>query len=221
MASSRTALVLFFFASMLGAVALRGADFGTVPWALSRASGLAAFAVLTASMVMGLLISTKAGDGILSRPFVFDMHQFLSVASLALIAVHVGSLLFDRLFGFTSLSVLVPFLYPHEPLAMSAGIIAAWLTAITTASFWVRSRIGQKRWRTLHYLTFLAYLGGLGHGIFAGSDTELPFVYWGYVFSAAAVTALTALRITGYRQAQVRKAPRPSPTPGGMERGAA
>ena len=202
MPGSRLALVSFFLASIFGAIALRAPELGPIPWALSRASGLAAFYVLSASMVMGLLISTKAGDGVLDRPFVFQMHQFLSVASLALIGVHAGSLLFDGFLQFTSLSLVVPFLSPYRPIAVSAGVVAGWLAAITTASFWLRSRIGTKRWRTLHYVTFFAYFASLGHGVFAGTDTQLPLVYWGYVVSAAAVIALTTLRITGYRAQQ-------------------
>jgi methionine sulfoxide reductase heme-binding subunit len=199
MSGLRLVVVSFFAASSLGVLALGNADLGTVPWAVSRASGLAAFAVLSASVIMGLLISTKAGDELLSRPFVFEMHQFLSVAALALIAVHAGSLLFDGFLQFTSLSLVVPFLSPYRPIAVAAGVVSAWLVAITTASFWLRSRIGTKRWRKLHYVTFLAYFGSLGHGVFAGTDTQLPVVYWGYVVSVAAVTALTTLRISGYR----------------------
>ena len=201
MTGSRSVAWLALGAGFVTSLALRSAELGTLPWAISRASGLAAFAVLSASVVLGLLISTKAGDGILSRHFVFDMHQFLAVASLALIALHAGSLLFDSFFNFTSLSLIIPFAAPYKPLAVGMGVLAGWLTAVTAASFWFRSRIGVKRWRTLHYLTFLAYFGALGHGVFAGTDTELPFVYWGYVASAGAVLALTVLRISGYRQA--------------------
>lgn len=210
-----TMLISFFLASFLGAFALQGADLGHIPWAVSRASGLAAFAVLSASVIMGLFISTKASDGILSRPFVFDMHQFRSVAALVLIGVHAGSLLFDGFLNFTSFGVLVPFVSPYRPVAVGVGIIAAWLCAITTASFWMRGRIGQKRWRTLHYVTFLAYAGGLWHGLAAGTDTQLPLVYWGYIVSLAAVTALTVLRVSGYKKVTRRAAPahRPRPAP--------
>jgi predicted ferric reductase len=206
-------LIAFFLASFLGAFALQGADLGHIPWAVSRASGLAAFAVLSVSVIMGLLISTKASDGMLSRPFVFDMHQFLSVASLVLIGLHAGSLLFDGFLHFTSLSLVLPFISPYRPVAVGVGVIAGWLTAITAASFWMRSRIGQKRWRTLHYVTFLAYAGALWHGIAAGTDTQLPLVYWGYIFSLATVTALTVLRVGGYKKVTRRAAPARPSTP--------
>lgn len=199
MSLSHVSIVALFAASLLGGLGLQLMDLGTLPWAVSRASGLAAFAVLSASVVMGLLVSTKASDGLMSRPFVFTMHQFLAVLSLVLIGVHAGSLLFDSFFHFTPLALLVPFLSPYEPLAVAAGVVAGWLAAITTASYWVRGRIGQKRWRSLHYLTFLAYFASLGHGVAAGTDTSLPVVYWGYVISAALVLGLTTVRLTGHK----------------------
>lgn len=206
MSSSRQSLLLILAASFISGIALRSTDLGQLPWAVSRASGIAAFAVLSLAMVMGLLVSTKAGDGLFSRPFAFEMHQFLSVVSLVLMAVHAGSLLFDGFLHFTSLSLVVPFIAPYRPFAVGLGVIAAWLAAITTASFWFRSRIGQKRWRTLHYATFLAYIGALWHGIAAGTDTQLAPVYWMYILSVASVSSLLMLRIIGYKPAPKRRA---------------
>lgn len=218
---SRLSIVFLFAASAMGGLGLQLVDLGTLPWAVSRASGLAAFAVLSASVVMGLLVSTKASDGLMSRPFVFSMHQFLSVLSLVLIGVHAGSLLFDGFFQFTPLSILVPFLSPFSPLAVAAGVVAGWLAAITTASYWMRARIGQKRWRSLHYLTFLAYFAALGHGVFAGTDTTMPLVYWSYVVSAALVLGLTTVRLTGHKSTSRRPVSRTSAAGGGHARGRA
>lgn len=204
-ANVRASLLLILSASFLSGLALRAVDLGQVPWALSRAAGLAAFVVISLSLVMGLLISTRAADGVLKRTFVFEMHQFLSVVSLVLIAVHAGSLLFDGFLHFGSLSLVVPFLAPYRPFAVGLGVIAGWLAAITTASFWMRTRIGQKRWRTLHYATFLVYGGSLWHGVAAGTDTQAPAVYWMYIGSAALVSALVVLRIVGYKPAPKRR----------------
>lgn len=208
MTAPRATLLGVFAISLLATLLLRTVDLGMVPWAVSRTSGLAAFAVLSASVLMGLLISTKAGDSVLSRPLVFDMHQFLAVLSLALIGVHAGSLLFDGFIHFTPLHLVVPFTAPYRMVAVGAGVIAAWLAAIATASFWFRSRIGQKRWRALHYVTYVSYFAALGHGLYAGTDTPTPAIYWGYVISLAAVLSLTALRISGYRSPR-RVAARP------------
>jgi len=194
---SRSSAVSIFCLALLGTMILQQANPGHIPWAVSRAAGLAAFAILSLSVILGLLISTKAADGLLSRPFVFDMHQFLSVVSLTLIGVHAGSLIFDGFLHLSPVAVVVPLMSPYRTVAVGVGVIAAWLTAISAGSFWVRSRIGVKRWRKLHYLTFLAYIAGLGHGVFAGTDSSTPVVMWGYLASAAAVMALLTLRIAG------------------------
>lgn len=188
-------VALFFAASFAAALALQNADLGHVPWYLSRSSGIASFVALTASMVLGLLVSTKAGDPHLPRPLTFDMHAFLSVLSLTLIGVHAASLMFDGFLRFSAADVLIPFVSPYRTFWTGIGIIAAWLAAIVTASFWARKRLGQKNWRRLHYATVAAYLMGLGHGFAAGTDSQLAVVFWMYVISAAMVAALLAYRL--------------------------
>lgn len=184
-----------FVASLFGGLALNAGDLGTLPWMLSRVSGLVAFALLSGSVIFGLLISTKAADGALSRPFVFTIHQFLSVLTLTFLGIHAGSLLFDGFLHFGPVSLLVPFASPFRPFWVGLGVISAWGTAIVTASFWMRGRIGQKAWRKLHYASFGAYLLSLVHGVMAGTDTALPLVSWTYVVSFALVAALLVYRI--------------------------
>ena len=72
---------------------------------------------------------------------------------------------------FTFAQILVPGLAPHAPVAVAFGQVALYLTAIVTASFYVRRRIGQRTWRTFHYPTFLVFVGVTVHGIAAGSDS--------------------------------------------------
>jgi len=193
-------------ASLASGLALRMGDYGTAPWMLSRGSGLVAFGLLSLSMVMGLLISTKAADGTLSRPFVFTIHQFVSVLSLAFMAVHGGALLFDGFLRFGPLALLVPFAAPYRPFWVGLGVIAAWSAAAVTASFWFRKRIGQRNWRRLHYASFGAYVLALGHGVFSGTDTSLPLVAGMYVISFAAVAGLLTYRI-GVASRKARPAP--------------
>jgi sulfoxide reductase heme-binding subunit YedZ len=204
---SRNALLLgalFFVASFVISLGLGSANLGHVPWYLSRASGIASFVLLSGSVILGLLISTKAASPLAPRALIFDLHQFLSVLSLSFIGLHAGSLVFDGFLHFSPLELLVPFTAPYRPFWTGLGVIGAWLTVIVTASFWLRKQIGQKRWRTLHYATFGADVLALVHGFTAGTDTQLPFVYWSYVLSAASVAALLSYRITAPRGAVIR-----------------
>jgi len=57
-----------------------------------------------------------------------------------------------------------------DPSGVGVGQIAFYVSAAVYFSFNVRRRIGQRAWRTLHYATFLAYLGATAHGLMSGTD---------------------------------------------------
>ena len=65
---------------------------------------------------------------------------------------------------------------------------------VTSISFSFRKQIGQKRWRQLHYLTFVAFLFATLHGAMAGTDSGNPgmtAMYWG--------SGILVLFLTNYR----------------------
>lgn len=192
--------------SYLGAVMLQGMDIGQIPWFVARATGLVAFAAMSISMMIGLSISDKSTPKWISRSLLFETHQFLSVLSLVFIGLHAGSLLADSFMKFTALDILVPGVAAYERTWTAVGIAGAWVTLMVTASWWFRAQIGHKTWRKLHFLTFIAYVASLLHGLGAGTDTNIPVVFWGYVFSAATVAGLLVYRIADARQRHAKKA---------------
>jgi len=58
-----------------------------------------------------------------------------------------------------------------------------------------RRRIGQRAWRALHYLTFLAFAGSTVHGIAAGTDSSAGWAQWLYLGSMTVVAFLLTYRI--------------------------
>ena len=66
---------------------------------------------------------------------------------------------------------------------VAAGQVGFYLMAVVVGSFYLRRHIGQRAWRTLHYLTFLAFVGATVHGIAAGTDSATPGAWWLYVGS--------------------------------------
>ena len=101
----------------------------------------------------------------------------------------------DRTVPFSLAQILVPGLAPHAPLAVAFGQVALYLALVVIASFYLRRRIGQRAWRTLHYVTFLAFLGATVHGIAAGTDSGSRWAQAIYLSAAAAVTFLLVYRI--------------------------
>jgi sulfoxide reductase heme-binding subunit YedZ len=195
-APTLAAATLGLGAVILGGLALRTADLGKEPWFITRASGLVAFGLVSASVILGLLMSTRLAKRVLPGRLAYDLHGFLAVLTLVFLGVHGGSLLFDSFFAFTPLSVLVPFLSPYEPIWVGLGVIAAWSAALVAGSVRFRKRMGYNRWRRLHYLSFAAYLLALIHGFTAGTDSGLAAAQALYAGSVALIAGLVLVRVS-------------------------
>jgi sulfoxide reductase heme-binding subunit YedZ len=148
--------------------------------------------------------------------------------AIAMLVLHGGALAFDPVMRFGIVGVLVPGAAPWRPVPVAAGIVTAWLMLALAASFHVRRRIGQRRWRLLHYASFLAFTFGLYHALNVGTDLTGTR---GLIFAgvaAAPVVWLVYARIlmprAGARQVPARPAapalPTTAPQPPERERAA-
>src|SRR3954451_14720192 len=82
-----------------------------LPWYIARSAGLMAWAVLTASVVWGLAISTKTSvAGKRPRPnWMLDLHRYLGGLATTFTVVHVAAILLDSYTHFDVVSVVIPF----------------------------------------------------------------------------------------------------------------
>ncbi len=167
----------------------------SLPWYASRALGFLGFWALTASVVYGLLLSTGILDAVAHRAVNLTLHQDLSAISIAFVALHGAVLVLDRFVQTTVFQMAVPFATEYRPVWVGVGQIAFYVMVVVYASFFFRKRLGQRGWRTLHYTTFVAFIGGAVHGLMAGTDTGAPWAFWSYAASIAAVVFLLIYRI--------------------------
>ncbi|HRQ36536.1 MAG TPA: hypothetical protein PLD25_01300 [Chloroflexota bacterium] len=164
------------------------------PWYITRAAGVVAYLLLTGSTAWGLLLSTKIIKEAVAPPLALAMHNFLSWLALGLTAVHLISLLFDSYYQYTLADLFIPFIGPYRPGWVGVGILGFYLVFAVTLSFNFRKKLGQKRWRKLHYLAFVAYFAATVHGVMAGTDSAdagMRVIYLGSV--------LLLLFLTNYR----------------------
>ena len=168
----------------------------TVTWYVVRASGLVAFAVLTISMALGLLMSGGARSTRWPRFALEDVHGFAGVVGGGLIALH-GRGLVDSYLPFTLFQLVVPGTSPYRPLATAAGVVAAELLAAVAVTNRLRRQIPHRLWRRAHYLNFGVWLLALVHGLTAGADTGTAWAEVLYTSCAATVAGLTVWRVLG------------------------
>jgi hypothetical protein len=167
----------------------------SITWVTERAAGYTAFALLTASVALGLLLSSPLRPTRWPRFATTELHRFVTLLTLVFIAVHVLVALLDRFIGFTLSDVLIPFTSNFRTVWMGLGIVSAYLAAALWASSWLQRRIGYRWWRRLHFGTFAVYVGAALHGMGTGSDTGWAWSWIIYVASFALVGGLLVLRL--------------------------
>jgi predicted ferric reductase len=177
----------------------------SIPWYVSRLLAFLAYLAISASVVYGLLLSTGLLDAITHRAVSFTLHQDLASVGLGLAAVHAALLGLDQSIAFGLGDIVVPFAAPYRPAFVALGQVALYLCAIVVGSFYVRRRIGQRAWRILHYVTFVAFALTTAHGILTGTDTAEPWAWWLYVGATSIVAALLAYRIVTALASRARR----------------
>jgi predicted ferric reductase len=183
-------------------------------WQVIRASGLLAYLLLSVSVALGVSIRTRAMDGLVKRGWVNELHQSLSIASLATTALHVVMLLGNRHVAFGPGEIVIPFVSAWKPVPVAGGILALYLLALLVLSSCARTLIGQRAWRAIHYGGFAAWVLAVSHGVTAGSDWSLPVVQWLYLLSSVTIVFLLMFRVLTIRASKQPVTPsssRPSP----------
>lgn len=166
-------------------------------WYASRAAGISAYLLLSLSTVWGLALSTRLGERLTGKPSLYEAHRVTSLLAVAFTALHIVVLLGDDYMSWGVGQLLLPLAAPYRPLATALGILAMYCTVVVTASFYMRSRIGFRTWRRVHYAAFFSYGAATLHGITAGTDTREPWMFALYVASLVAVAFLVNLRLLG------------------------
>jgi predicted ferric reductase len=193
--TGQSALVLFI-AMTLGILAavlvlpnwlpgLRESLTGSAPkvfWYLSRATAFIAMGLLWASMMLGMGITNKMARLWPGAPAAFALHEYISLLGLGFAAFHGLILLGDHYSNFSLLQILIPFAtWNYSPFWVGLGQLGFYAWVLLVVSFYIRKQIGQRVWRLLHFVSFLAYLGALVHGMTSGTDSGLGWVqgfYW-------------------------------------------
>lgn len=174
-------------------------------WLIARASGLLAYALVTATVVAGLTVKTRLLRSV-RLASVTDIHRFLSLTALLAVGGHVVALVLDETINITPLAVVVPGLVPYRTLWSAFGVAALELMALIHVSFRLRKRIGVTNWRRLHYATYLVFAGATIHGLLTGTDSSRLWALGIYAVAMGLVISLTVWRIDSARAKAAAKA---------------
>jgi sulfoxide reductase heme-binding subunit YedZ len=163
-------------------------------WLLARASGIAAYGLLTLSVVAGLVVKSKPFGTAIRQPSAVDAHRFLALLGLAFVALHGVVLVLDETVEISPAALVVPGLAPYRPIWTALGVLAGNLMLLVYVSFALRKRIGQRNWRRLHWATYGIFAAATAHGLMAGTDSAAPWAQALYLGAVGAVALATAWR---------------------------
>jgi DMSO/TMAO reductase YedYZ heme-binding membrane subunit len=176
-------------------------------WYTARSGGIVAWALLTASVLWGLALSTRL-LGPRPRPnWMLDLHRFLGGAAVVFTVVHVVSLMLDTFVGFGLAEVLVPFTSSYRPAAVAWGIVGFYLLVAIEATSLLRRRLSKRVWRATHFLSFPLFVFATAHGITAGTDSGSFLLRGALVVGTLAFAAFVAVRLS---QVESRKLTSPT-----------
>jgi sulfoxide reductase heme-binding subunit YedZ len=175
-------------------------------WLASRSLGVVALVLMAASVTIGLFLSGR----LIRRPGtparLRTWHEAIALTATGAIAGHGLALLGDKFLHPSLRDIAVPFAMANQPAWTGIGIIAGWLAAIFTFSFYVRKWIGTKAWRWLHRWTLGAYVLAVAHTIGSGTDARSPWLL-------ALVVLITAPIVFGATYRFLPAAPDPRARP--------
>jgi predicted ferric reductase len=164
-------------------------------WYMARSGGIVAWALLAASVLWGLALSTKVLRGKPRPNWILDLHRFLGGLALLFTGIHVVALVLDSYVHFGLSEVLVPFASAWHPVAVAWGVIGLYLLIAVELTSLARKRISKRTWRLTHYLSFPLFVLTTAHALSAGTDRSTLLLRWSVIVVSAVITGLTFVRL--------------------------
>ncbi len=161
-------------------------------WYTTRATGLVAMVLLTAAMAAGLLSSVRFEHRSWPRFVTLGLHRNLSLLALAFTVLHVLTTVLDNFVSIPVADAFVPFIATYRPFWLGLGAIAFDLMLALIGTSLVRTRMGLRSWRLVHWTAYACWPIAVVHGLGTGTDTQ---VRWVLALTAACVLVIVVLTL--------------------------
>jgi predicted ferric reductase len=171
-------------------------------WYATRGAGMVSLVLFTAVGCLGMLTVGRWQRPGWPRFLTAEFHSNLALLSIVFLVIHI---LIAALDPYTSLglgSALLPFSSPYRQFWLGLGGVSMYLIAAIVATSLLRSRIGRRTWRAVHWISYAAWPLAIMHSIGTGTDGG---TVWGLLLvggCAQAVVACLAWRIAATRRAR-------------------
>ena len=179
----------------------------TTLWYATRASGITALVLLTLTMVLGLVTTTRARARNWPGFAQQELHRRISMIAVVFVGIHVLTSVLDTYVDISWAAIVVPFTSTYGRFWIGVGAISLDLMIAVFVTSLLRTRMRPGTWRAVHWLAYLSWPIALAHTFGMGTDASEPWVIALGVSCVLAVGVALAWRLRELsRQAVTRTA---------------
>ena len=166
-------------------------------WYFGRGAGVSALVLFSIVVVLGVLVRAGKRMPGLPRFAVTAIHRTTSLTAVGFLALHVGSLFFDPYSQLRLVDFVLPFVGHYRALWQGLGTLALDLVVLLVVSSLLRTHIGLRAWRVLHWTAYLCWPIAIMHAVGNGTDGRSAWLLTIIAACVAAVLAAVGYRIFG------------------------
>ncbi len=156
-------------------------------WYLTRATGVMALVLLTATVVLGVAGTARFATPRWPRVITAQLHRNLSLLAVAFVAAHVLTTVLDSYAPIGWISAILPFTSSYRTFWLGLGTAAFDMLLAVVVTSLLRARLSYRAWRAVHWLGYACWPVALWHGLGTGTDSKLS---WLLALDAACVAAV-------------------------------
>lgn len=161
-----------------------------VLWFATRSTGLAAIALLSAVVALGIANTGGWGSTIWPRIFTSGLHKRIALLAVSFLAVHIVTTIVDGYVAVGWIDAVVPFASGYQTFWLGLGTLGLDLLVVLIVSSLARSRMNPRVWRAIHFTAYGAWALAMIHALGIGTDSKLTLAI---ALTGAGAVALTAI----------------------------
>ncbi len=174
---------------------MNGITQSTALWYASRATGVVSLLLLTAVVLLGVLVNRQGRLPGLPRFVVPGLPRNLSLLGVAFVAIHVITAVLDPYVTIQIAAIVVPFASSYKPLWLGLGAISLDLVLALILTSLARARMSRRLWRSLHWLSYAAWVSAVVHSVFSSTDLQSGVLLYLTIACSLAVVAAVIWRV--------------------------
>ena len=98
------------------------------------------------------------------------LHRNLSLLAVAFVAVHVITTVVDRYVTSRVVAIVVPFASAYRTVWLGLGTVSLDVVLALILTSLARARMSRQLWRSLHWLSYAAWVSALVHSLTSSTD---------------------------------------------------